>query len=277
MMEFLHALQTQQFLRFALLAGVLAGIAGGIVGAYVVARRISYMAGAVSHCVLGGIGAARYLQVTQNWSWLDPMYGAVASALLSAIIIGLVSLRAKQREDTVIGALWAIGMAIGVVFVSMTPGYSGDLNTWLFGNILMASREDLRLVAALDVITIVLAVGFYNRFMAVCFDAEFAAMRGLRVEMWFLLLLCLAALTIVALVKVVGIVLAIALLTLPVAIANTFTGVLWRVMLLGAGLCAVFTTVGLAFSYSTNLPAGAMIVLVAGAAYLLAAARGARA
>lgn len=276
-MDFFAALRDQQFLQFALLAGLLASVAGGVVGAYVVARRISYMAGAVSHCVLGGIGAARYLQVTRDWPWLSPMYGAVAAALISAIIIGVISLRAKQREDTVIGALWAIGMAIGVLFVSITPGYSGDLNTWLFGNILMASSADLRLIAGLDVVVIVLSIGFYNRFMAVCFDAEFAALRGLRVQFWFLLLLCLAALTIVALVKVVGIVLAIALLTLPVAIANTFTGVLWRIMLLGACFSALFTTIGLGLSYTTNLPTGAMIVLVAGAAYLLAAPRGARA
>ncbi len=276
-MDFFAALRDQQFLQFALLAGLLASVAGGVVGAYVVARRISYMAGAVSHCVLGGIGAARYLQVTRDWPWLSPMYGAVAAALISAIIIGVISLRAKQREDTVIGALWAIGMAIGVLFVSITPGYSGDLNTWLFGNILMASSADLRLIAGLDIVVIVLSIGFYNRFMAVCFDAEFAALRGLRVQLWFLLLLCLAALTIVALVKVVGIVLAIALLTLPVAIANTFTGVLWRIMLLGACFSALFTTIGLGLSYTTNLPTGAMIVLVAGAAYLLAAPRGARA
>jgi len=267
--EFLDAAANYAFVQYALLAGVLASVACGIVGTYVVVRRITYLAGGISHCVLGGLGAALYFQRVHGWHWLTPLVGAIIAALAAAMIIGLVSLRAKQREDTVIGALWAVGMAVGVLFIAKTPGYSQDLMSYLFGNILMVSPGDLWLMAALDALVVVLGLVFYNQFLAVCFDEEFARVRGMRVEFYYLLLLGLTALTVVLLVTVVGIILVIALLTLPVAVAGHFARRLWQMMALATVFSILFTTAGLAISYKPDLPAGATIIVLAGAVYLV--------
>ncbi len=270
MSDFFGAVTQFAFLQYALATGVMASIACGVIGSYVVTRRITYVAGAISHFVLGGMGCARYLNVVHGWSFLNPLEGAVVSALLAAVIIGLVSLKAKEREDTVIGALWAIGMAVGIIFIAQTPGYNQDLMSYLFGNILMVSPADIYLIGALDGLVLVIGLVFYNQLLAVCFDEEFARLRGINVELFYLLLLCLTALTVVILVNVVGIILVIALITLPAAVAGHFTHTLWRMMILATIFSAIFTIIGLAVSYGPNLPAGAMIIVVAGITYLAA-------
>ena len=224
--------------------------------------------------MLGGLGAARYLQGVHGWEHFTPLTGAVIAALVSALIIGLVSLRAKQREDTVIGALWAIGMAVGVLFISRTPGYNEDLMSYLFGNILMVSPRDLFVIAGLDALVIGVGFAFYNELLSVCFDEEFARIRGVRVELYYLLLLCLTALTVVLLATVVGVLMVIALLTLPVAVANVFAKTMGRIMALAVALSALFTTGGIALSYGPDLPAGATIIIVAGVAYIATVAAG---
>ncbi len=268
-MEFFSAVLKYDFLMRAVATGLLASVACGIVGTYVVTRRITYIAGGIAHCVLGGMGAARYLQTVHGLGWAHPIYGAVVAALAAALIIGLVSLRAKEREDTVIGALWAIGMAVGVLFIHMTPGYNQELMSYLFGNILMVTKSNLWMLAALDALIVLAGVLFYNQFLAVCFDSEFALLRGMKTEMFYLLLLCLTALTVVLLITVVGIVLVIALLTLPVAVAGHFSRTLWQMMLISIGLSAIFTIGGLSLSFGPDLPAGAMTIVLAGGAYLL--------
>jgi zinc transport system permease protein len=269
-MEFFEALSRYGFLQNALLAGLLAGVACGVVGSFVVVRRITYIAGAIAHCVLGGLGAARWLQVVHGQAWADPMVGAVAAALTAALVIGLVSLRGGEREDTVIGALWAIGMAVGILFIARTPGYNEDLMSYLFGNILLVHPHDLLLMAALDVVVVGLCIALFAKLQAVCFDEEFARTRGLRVEFYYMLLLALTSLTVVLLVSVVGIVLVIALLTLPAAVAGRFTTTLAGMMGVAAILSMAFTTVGLAVSYGPDLPAGAVTIVIAGLAYLAA-------
>ncbi|HUU26990.1 MAG TPA: metal ABC transporter permease [archaeon] len=261
-------LKTHAFLQHALLAGVLSGLACGVVGSYVVTRRISYIAGGIAHCVLGGIGAARYFQEVHGWKGFEPLYGALAAALLAAVIIGLVTLRAAEREDTAISALWALGMAAGIIFISQTPGYSADLVSYLFGNILLVGVRDLVLLGFLDALVVGLALFFYNGFLAVCFDEEFVRLRGVPASFYYLLLLALVALTVVILVSVVGIVLVIALLTLPAAVAGRFTKTLWGMMALATALSVAFTTGGLALSYGPNLPAGATTIVLAGLVYL---------
>ncbi len=270
MTEFLHDIAQPQneLLQCALLAGLLASVACGVIGTYVVTRRITYIAGGIAHCVLGGMGAARYAQTVLGWDWADPLLGAVVAALAAAAIIGVISLRAKEREDTVIGAVWAIGMAVGILFIARTPGYNTDLMSYLFGNITLVSTSNLRLLAGLDIVVVAAGLAFYNQFQAACFDEEFARLRGLRVEAYYLALLCLTALTVVLLVYVVGIVMVIALLTLPAAIAGRMVGRMWQVMLLATMLCMVFTTGGLAASYGPELPAGATTIALAGAAYV---------
>jgi zinc transport system permease protein len=269
MVEFFQAVSSHAFMRNALLAGVLASVACGVIGTYVVTRRISLIAGSLAHSVLGGMGAAYYLGTVKGWTWLHPLHGAVVAALAAAMIISLVRIYGREREDTVISALWAIGMAIGIMFIVRTPGYKTDLMTYLFGNIIMADDRAIQLLVILDAVIVGIGLLFYKQLLAVCFDEEFAKLRGVNVTFFYTLLLCLTALTIVTLIYVVGIVMIIALMTLPVAIAEKFSKRLWEMMILASVLSACFTTGGLAFSYGPDLPPGATTILLAGAVYVL--------
>jgi zinc transport system permease protein len=265
--EFFQGLINQPFLQHALLGGLLASLGCGIIGSYVVVNRITFLAGGIAHTALGGMGIAYYLGV-------DPIFGALAAALTGALIIGTVSLRWRQHEDTLIGALWAIGMAVGVLFISRTPGYNADLMSYLFGNILMISDGDLYLMALLDGMILMLVTLFYKVFLAVSFDEEFARLRGVPVGFIYLLLLCMVALTVVLLIRVVGLILVIALLTLPAAIAGQYLRSLWRMMVLATLLGTLFSSAGLAVSYGPDLPAGATIIILAGSVYLISLAFG---
>lgn len=270
MTEFFAALADPNlpFFRYAVLTGIFASIPFGMIGTYVVVRRISYIAGAISHCILGGIGAGLYLQNAMGITWFGPLHGAIAVALLASVILAMVSLYARQREDSVIGALWAVGMAIGLLFIARTPGYS-DPMSYLFGNILLITKSDLFFVLALDVLVIGVIGIFFNTFLALCFDEEYAQLRGIKTHWLYLLLLCLVALTIVLLVRVVGIVMVIALLTLPAAIAGNFARNILQMMLLATLFCIVFILGGLGASYSLDLPSGPVIIMIAAATYLL--------
>lgn len=268
---FLGPLAAHAFLRYALLGGLLVAIPCGLVGSYVVIRRISYIAGAISHSVLAGLGLVQYLRVVHGLTWLSPLLGAAVAALLSALVIGWVSLRLRQREDTVIGAVWAVGMAAGIVLISLTPGYAADLMSYLFGNILMLTPRDLWLIGALGVVVVAVVTLFHKQLLAVCFDDEFASLRGVRTARYHFLLLGLTALTVVVLVSVVGIIMVIALLTLPAATANHLTRRLSHMMIVAALLCALLTGAGLALSYGPDLPAGAVTILLTGALYFATA------
>ena len=261
MLDFLHALSSQALLRNAALAGALASIACGIVGSYVVVKRIAFIGGGIAHAVLGGMGIAYFFGA-------DPLVGAVPAALLFAVIIGWVSLRASEHEDTLIGALWAVGMAIGILFVLQTPGYAKDLRTFLFGNILLVTTRDVWIILVLDVVILGTVMLFYKGFMAVCFDEEFARLQGVRVEALYILLLCLISVSLVILVQVVGVVMVIALLTLPAAVAAQWVRDLRRMMVLASVLVLVTSFAGLAVAYPCDWPAGATIVLVTGLLFL---------
>jgi zinc transport system permease protein len=271
MVEFFDALRSPNglFLRYALLAGVLASVSFGIVGSYVVTRRITYIAAAISHCVLGGIGAALYLNVACGCQWCTPMQGALAAALFSAIVIGLVSLYARQREDTVISAVWALGMAIGLVCLYKAQNYNRAMS-FLFGDINLVGARDVWTVLAMNAVVVVLGLGFYPKLLALCFDEEFAELRGVRTKLLYMMLLCLTAIAVVLLVRVVGIVLVIALLTLPAAIAGHFVRQLWQMMALAVVCCMAVVTTGIAVSYPSDVPSGPVIILIAGGAYLAA-------
>ena len=268
MAEFFADVRNYTFLQYALLTAVLAPIACGIVGSFVTVRRITYIAAAISHCILGGMGAGLYLQRVRGWEFLTPLYGAVFGALAAAIIIGLVTLYGKQREDTVLSTVWVLGMAIGIFFISKTSGYYEDLMSYLFGNILLVAKEDPFLIAGLDAVIVIVSLLFYNKLQAICFDEECARLRGVSVGFYYLLLLCLTALTVVLLVEIVGIVLVIALLTLPAATAAHFARRLWHMMIIAIILCMLFTTGGIALSYGPDLPVGPTIISLAGGVYL---------
>jgi len=254
------------FLRNALFAGLLSSLLFGIIGSVVTVRRIASLAGAVSHAVLGGIGLALYLS-SSLIPGFPPIAGALIFAVLSALIIGLVSLKAKQREDTVINAIWVIGMSIGLIFMAKTPGYA-DPSTWLFGNILLISNRDLIFMAVLDVIVLVLAWRFYAQIEASSFDEEFARTRGVPVDKIFMLLLGLTAVAIVLLQTFVGIVMVIAMLTLPAGCAGVFSRSLGGMMLASCLFSALFSVGGLLSGWLFDLPIGAMTVITAGVVFL---------
>ncbi len=255
------------FIRYALFAGLLSSIPFGIIGTWVTIKRISYLAGAIAHSVLAGIGISLYFSAKYNLSWLHPLMGALISAIIAALIIGFVSIKAKEREDTVIGAIWATGMSLGLLFIAKTPGYISPM-TYLFGNILIISRTDLIMLVVLDIIVIILGFLFYHQFQAISFDEEFARIRGLKTNIFYFLLLLMTAITVVLMTTIIGIVMVIALLTIPAAIAGFFAKKIWLIMLIAVGLTAIFTTSGLMISYITDLPAGSTIILISGVVYL---------
>ncbi|MCG8564634.1 MAG: metal ABC transporter permease [Desulfobacterales bacterium] len=270
MIDFFQALldPDNQFLIHAMIMGGLSAVAFGTIGTFVTIKRISYLAGAISHSVFGGIGLALYLQVAWKIQWMNPLIGAVCAAVVAALIIGWVSLHAKEREDTIIGTLWAVGMACGILFIDRTPGYF-NLSSYLFGDILLISRGDLFFVLGLDIIILGVIFLFFNQFFGVCFDTEFTLLRGVNTSFFYLFLLLLTALTVVLLVRIVGIVLVIALLTIPPAIAGFYAHRLWQMILGAVAICMAFTWIGLGISYHYSLSSGPTIILLAGLTYLL--------
>ena len=268
MAEYLNDLAANSFLRYSLIAGIIASVSFGVIGTYVVARRITYIAGAVAHCALGGIGAALYAQRVLGWKWCDPVLGALVVSVSAALVIGIVTLRGSEREDTIIGALWATGMAIGFLFIQKIPG-TVSTTTYLFGDINIVSETDVWLTSILAVVVIGLALLYHKQFVAIAFDEEFARVRGVRVSLFYLLLLCLTAVTVVILVRIVGIIMVIALLTLPSATASRIGRGFPQIMVIATVLCMLFITSGLAISYSAETVTGPTIILIAAGAYFL--------
>lgn len=262
------ALIGDSFFQMALWASLLASLASGAIGSFVVIKRISFLAGSISHSVLGGIGLCMWLQRTYNLPWLDPLYGAFTAAIASAILLGWVHLNYRQREDAIIAAIWSTGMAIGVIFLSLTPGTNVELMNFLFGNILWISTKDLVLLALLDIVILGFVTFYYRRFLALCFDEQQALLRGIPVQRLYLLLLCLVAISIVLLIQVIGTILVIALLTLPATIASLLTHRLPIIMIYAALLSSLFSFLGLGAAYLLDWPPGSTIALIAAIAYL---------
>lgn len=257
------------FLVSALLAGFAASITSGIIGSYVVVKRIVFISGSISHSVLGGMGLCFWLKRTYGLDWLLPLYGALFAAIASALLIGWIHLKYQEREDTVIAALWATGMSIGVIFIALTPGYNVELMNYLFGNILWVTKSDLLLILGLDLIVIAIVAFFHQKFLAICFDEQQAALQNIKVKSYYLLLLCLVALSVVLLIQVVGAILIIALLAIPAAIASGMTFRLSKMMVLAIIFSCLFTFIGIFLSYELNWPPGATIALTAAVFYLL--------
>ena len=271
-MIFLQDFIEFDYLKRSLLAILLASIASGIVGGYVVARRQSYLIGAVSHSLLGGIGLARYLQIAHGLSWFSTILGALFAAVLSAIAISTLTLKNRMRQDTVLSAIWTLGVAIGVSFIAITPGYSEDLTSYLFGSILLVSKADIAVMAVMTIAIVVTVLLFRNRFLTLCFNEETLALRGVSAAWTSFVLHLLIALTVVLLAQVVGIVLVLVLLVIPAATAAQFAKRISQVMLWGAIFCLLTCTGGLVASYEADWPVGATIVELAVAAYLVCAA-----
>lgn len=252
----LEALQ-YEFMRNALLAGLLAAVACGIVGVYVVVKKIVFISGGIAHASFGGIGLGYFLGI-------NPIIGALFFALASGLAIGGVTRKTRLPEDTAIGILWAMGMALGVIFIALTPGYAPDLMSYLFGNILTVPFSDILLMLVLDVVIIGIVVALYKEYLILSFDEEYGTAIGMPVEKLYLLMLAMISLTVVVLIRVVGMILVIALLTFPAAMARQFTYNMKTMMLLSVLFGFLFTFAGLWLSYVLRLPSGATIILLGG-------------
>ena len=246
-----------------MLASVLASIAFGIIGSYVVVKRIVFISGGIAHTAYGGIGLGFLLG-------FNPLIGAMIFAFSAALIITLMKNKENQKEDSLIGIMWALGMALGILFINLKEGYVPNLMGYLFGNILTIPREDLFLMVGFDVLIVFIVSYFFDEFQSVTFDEEFASVTGLPVRKLNFLLLLLIALTTVVLIKLVGIILVVALLSIPASISLMFTKSLKQTMIFSVIVGLIFTIVGLLLSYYLNLVSGATIIMVAVSGYFIA-------
>jgi zinc transport system permease protein len=251
-----------EFMQNALIAGALASIVCGIIGTLVVVNRLAFLSGGIAHAAYGGIGIASYFG-------FPFVVGTLGFALLAALLMALVTLKARHRSDTIVGVLWAVGMALGVILLDLTPGYNVDLMSYLFGSILTVPQSDLwqMLVIALLIATVV--IYFYNDFLAMSYDSEFARLRNIPVRLLYFLLLAMIAVSVVMLIRVVGLILVIALLTIPPFIAEKFSSSLRTMMVIAVLISCGFTITGLWLSYLLNLTSGATIIMVAALGFFI--------
>lgn len=246
------------FVQHALLAGILVSFTAGIIGSLIVVNRMVFLAGGIAHTSYGGIGLAVYFG-------LPIFLGASLFSVAAAILIAFLTMKNRHRIDTFIGLIWAVGMAIGVIFVDLTPGYNVDLMSYLFGSILAVNSQDLYFMGALLAVILLVVTFGYRNILAVSYDSEYAALRGVNVRFFYTLILILSALTVVVAIKVVGLILVIAMLTIPVYIAEKLSNSLFSMMFLSGLIATLFTMAGLWFSYTYDLTSGASIILVSAA------------
>jgi zinc transport system permease protein len=259
------------FFQRVLLAGLLASVACGVIGTYVVAKRIASISGGLSHAAFGGVGLGYLLR-------FDPMLGATGFGLAAGLLVGVVYRRWRSGLDTLISMVWSVGMALGILFVALTPGYAPDLTSYLFGSLVFVPWSYVAVVAALDVVIVASVAVFFKEFEAVSFDEEFAEIAGIPVEPLFLGLIALTSLAVVTLIRVVGVILAIALLTIPAAIGQHWASGLGRMMAVAVAVSALCTTAGLFLSYwladafAVSAPPGPLIILLATVLWALSGA-----
>ncbi len=257
----LDALQ-YEFMRHALAAGLLASLICGIMGTLVVVNRIVFLSGGIAHAAYGGIGLSFFF----GWPYL---VGTLGFSFTAAMVMAAVSLKAKHRADTIIGVIWATGMACGIILLDLTPGYNVDLMSYLFGSILTVPGSDLWIMLLVGILITGFVIWFYQDLLALSYDEEFARIRGVPIRALYFGLIGMLAVTIVMVIQVVGLILVIALLTIPPFIVEKYAKSLLQMMLGSSLLGAVFTISGLWLSYVFDLTSGASIILVAGFAFFL--------
>ncbi|MFO7905290.1 MAG: metal ABC transporter permease [Planctomycetota bacterium] len=269
MMQFFRDVAHNPFLATGLLAGLLASLACGVVGPYVVTKRIVFLSGAIAHMAVAGVGATIWLNdKIPAMDWFQPVHGAMVAALAGAILIAFVHEHVAERMDTLIGALWAVGMAVGILFIKLTPGYHTELMSYLFGNISVVKSSDVVLLAVLNLIILAIALAYHKRFLAICLDQQQAEIQGINVFATNAVLLCLVALTVICLTQIVGLILVMALLTLPAAAAAHHVDRISGTMIVATGLSLAITTLPRLAVYGTSISPESAIVLAAGAVYL---------
>ena len=250
------------FIQNAIIAGILVSIAAGIIGSLIVVNRMVFLAGGIAHTSYGGIGLAVYFSF--------PIFlGASLFSVLAALLMAFITLNQREKIDIFIGLIWAVGMAIGIILIDMTPGYNVDLISYLFGSILAVSNEDINYMFFLLIITIAIVSLFYREILAVSYDSEYAALRGISVKFFYTLILVLCALIIVIAIKVVGLILVIALLTIPVYMASSISNSLASMMFVSGIFASLFTLLGLAVSYLYDITSGASIIIVSAIVLIL--------
>jgi zinc transport system permease protein len=251
-----------EFMQNALVAGLLASVICGIMGTLVVVNRIVFLSGGIAHAAYGGIGLAFFF----NWPFL---LGAIGFSLFAAMVMAAISHTIKHRADTIIGVIWALGMAFGIILIDMSPGYNVDLMSYLFGSILAVPRSDLYFMALVGVVMTILIVYYYQDLLAMSYDEEFARIRGVPVKMLYFGLIGMLAVTIVLVIQVVGLILVIALLTIPPFIVEKYASSMVQMMVASSVLGALFTLTGLWLSYRYNLTSGASIIMVSGIVFVV--------
>lgn len=251
-----------EFMRNALWAALLTGVLCGVLGTVVVVKRYVILAGGVAHGAYGGVGLALFLGIS-------PGVGALGFSVTSALLMAWVMLRKPSRADTIIGVLWATGMAAGILFADLTPGYGADLMSYLFGSILTVSREDLLLMEGLLAVMAVGGIPWHRELSAFSYDEDFARTRGIPVTALHFALVAVLAVAVVLIIRVIGLILVMALFTIPPSIAEKFRSSLWGVMGVSCLLSTAFSLSGLALAVAFDITAGAAIVLVAAAGYAL--------
>lgn len=251
-----------EFMRNAVAAGLMASVICGVIGTLIVVNRLVFLSGGIAHSAYGGIGLAAYFGFPY-------MAGASVFAMFSGFLMAFVTLKAKQRADTIVGVMWAVGMATGIIMLDITPGYNVDLMSYLFGSILSVPRSDLYAMALLGALILFLVIYFYRDLLILSYDEEFAQVHGVPVRVLYYLMIAMVSLAIIMVVQVVGLILVIALLTIPQYIAEKYTTSLKGMMTLSTFLGAFFITTGLYFSYVFDLTSGAVIILVSGIGFLM--------
>ncbi len=254
-------------LLLMLFTGIAASLCGGMVGSLVVVQRIVLLSGSISHAVLGGMGLALFLQRVLGFSFITPLMGALASALFCAFVLSRSSIRSREREDTAIAIIWSTGMALGILLLSLTPGYNVEVMHLLLGNIAWVSQKELLLLAGWDLFLLASLALFFRQIQAVCFDKTHAKLKGLPVEKIYFGILAAVAITVVLLIQVVGALLVITLLAIPPAIAARFTSRLAPMMIAATLFSLTAHLLGVGAAYLGNWPPGATIALAAALLY----------
>ncbi len=242
------------FIQNALLAGILVSVITGIIGTLIVVNKMVFLSGGIAHSAYGGIGIAIFFG-------LPMLLSTSLFCVAVTIIIAMASYKQRENLDMLIGLTWAVGMSLGIILVDLTPGYQSDLMSYLFGSLLAVTREDLYYMAALLVMVLVIVFTFYRDIVAVSYDSEYANLRGVKTKFFYTLILILSSLTIVISIKVVGLILVIALLTIPIYIASFLCKHLYSMMISAALLSMLFTIIGLVVSYNFDLSSGPSIIM----------------
>ncbi len=259
----IEAIFKYTFLQNAFLAALFASVVCGIVGTIIVEKKLVSFSGGIAHVSFGGIGLGYFLGI-------EPIFGGIGFAVLAALGVAQIRKRSNTNEDTLISMLWAAGMALGILFIALTPGYPPEMTSYLFGDILTVNSVYLKVIMILGLVTLLIVFSLYNYWKIYLFDEEYARIMGIRTGGLEFVLFLMVSVSIVILIKVVGIILSIAMLTAPPAIVKLFTNRLSRVMIGASLLGVLFNMAGLALSYRMNIPSGATIILLAVSSYLLA-------